>query len=376
LNTYITTVLQDIKTHYNPEKHSYDGVVSATCGLIQLLCLLKEKQYQQSVFTDDDLKGMVEWIKENSRYNAQSSFDKRNIVLALSCIKNKNSLSDYGLTQAEYNNMISSALNIPENENSEYSEIDICQIISTCLLNQETHEENIKNRLEEIKNKQTFLGAWNNLKDRHDNIGRTAQVIIFLIRKFNSLKTYINENELENIIYRGILFLRSKYNNKNWGDEDIQATAKAAHAIFLYNERNHASMYDYDVLKIIEEENSEITFSEIIKDLTSNLRKYQVSYNTLKIKKETLQEEKDNLNNTNRQLENDSAKSKKLNAVITYSLIIIVAILVTFLLKGIIEDNIYYSIIAGFITAIILGSANFAVQNFNKISNKSKEKSQ
>ncbi|NOQ24514.1 MAG: hypothetical protein GQ564_04055 [Bacteroidales bacterium] len=374
LNDYIIPVLEDIKEHtnkgidrqYNQSKYSYDGVVSTTCGFVRLLLLLREKKYEQSIFTDEDLKETIRWITEKERFKAQSPFDKRNIVLTLSLIQN---LSAYDITKEQYSEMITNALQNKAGS-AEYSEIEICQIISIYLLNQETNENEIKHLLKYLKNNQ-ILGAWNS------NIGRTAKVLIFLLQNFDNLKSkYINENDLADMVYRGILYLRSKCNNKNWGNEDIQATAKAAHAIFLNNERNRASMYDHEVLKIIEEENSEITYSEIIEDLTNNLREYSLSYNQLKKEKETLYTTNKTLKEEMSQLENIFHKKQTRNATITYSLIISVAILFTFLVKELIDINIYYSIIAGFITAIILGVANFSVQNFNNIKNKSKNKIQ
>lgn len=364
LNDYIIPVLNDIKghtdkglrRHYNQSKYSYDGVVSATCGLIRLLLLLKNKGYEQTIFNDDDLKGSIEWITENERFKAQSPFDKRSIVLTLSLIQD---LNRYNITEEQYSEMIAAASQDIAGK-SEYSEIEKCQIISIYLLKQEANENEIKSLIKSIKDDQV-LGAWSN------NIGRTANVLIFLLQNFDKLESkFIGESDLENMIYRGILFLRSKYNNKNWGDEDIQATAKAAHAIFLNNERNHASVYDYHVLKIIEEENSEISYTEIIKDLTDNLRSYRLSYNQLKENERTLQIANHNLKDEKQQFINDFYKKQTRNATIIYCLVIVIAILITIFSEKIININIYYSIIAGFVIAIILGLVNYFVQKLDK----------
>jgi len=387
LNDYIIPVLDDIKGnkeksikgHYQCSEtgSSYDGVVSATCELIQLLLLLKEKGYEQSILTDVDLSKMIAWISEEKRFNAQSPFDKRNVVFTLG--KVKNSLNDYNITQERYSEMIKDSLQTDADNTDEFSEIEICQLISIRLLLEE--DEDTQNRLKKllniIKNNQTPVGTWS----EHKNIGSTSYILIFLLQNFNKLKLYINENDLEDIIYRGILFLRSKFKNKkNWGDDDIQATAKAAHAIFLYNEKNHSSMYDYDILKIIEEEDAEIASSTVIKDLTDNLKKHKEDFKVSEEnriisenEKQNLQNEKTNLEKEKEHSENEFNKKQTINDAITYSLIVIVAILVTFLLKGVIEDNIWYSIIAGFVTAIILGGAKFVTRKFNKIKSKSKK---
>jgi len=364
LNEYIIPVLNDIKNHtnkginreYNQSKYSYDGVVSVTCGLVRLLLLLRERKYEQSIFTDDDLKGTIEWIIEKERFKTQTPFDKRNIVFTLSLIEN---LSDYNIETKQYLKMISSSLQNKAGS-AEYSEIEICQIISIYLFNQEANESEIKSLLGALKNSQV-RGAWNN------NIGRSAKVLIFLLQNFDRLKNkYIVENDLEDMIYCGVLFLRSKYSNGNWGSEDIQANAKAAHAIFLNNQRNSASIYVHEVLKIIEEENSEIACFEIIEDLTDNLRQYRISYNQLKKEKEESSSENQVLTDK----ENIFLKKQAMNAKIIYGLIIIIAILITFFIKKTININIYYSIISGLIIVIILGSVNFSVQKINKVESK------
>jgi hypothetical protein len=370
LDDYIIPILSDIKKHtnkgvnrnYNQSQYSYDGVVSVTCGLVRLLLLLKNKNISQTIFTDNDIKGTIEWISNKNRFNEQSPFDKRNIVLTLSLIDD---LSNYNITQEQYYEMI----NLSSHNKAgitKYSEIEICQIISIYLLNEEANENEIKTLLKTLKDYQT-IGSWSN------NIGRTSDVLIFLLQNFDKLKKlFIAEKELDSMINSGILFLRSRFNNKNWGDEDIQATAKAAHAIFLNNERNHASIYDYDVLKTIDEDNSEISYAEIIRDLTDNLREYSKSYTRLKDEKVTLQNEKQSLTIEKQQLESKFYKKQTRNAAFTYSLIIAFSILCIYLFKELIDENIYYSIIAGFITAIILGIAHYSVQNFNRIKDKSK----
>jgi hypothetical protein len=246
------------------------------------------------------------------------------------------------------------------------SEIEICQIISVLMLQNNTDDTECKGRLEELINKQTSSGAWNVSHNGHDNIGRTAHVLIFLLQKFDTLKNYIDEDNFNKVIYRGILFLREKFNGKNWGDEDIQATAKAAQAIFLYNKKNHASMYDYEVLKIIEEENNEITSFAIIKDLTDQLKKYRTVCGELEGSKNDSEKVNDELKLQNIELEKVIEKVRSRNVIINYTLIIVIAILAMMTFKTYINENIYYSIIAGFITAVILSIANYAANRFNK----------
>lgn len=335
IECYIEPIFKDIKTHYNLEKHSYDGVVSATCGLIQLICLLKENNHNQNVFLDSDFKGMIEWVTNEEKFKQQSVFDKRNVAITIGRVYK---LDRTLISEAIYRNLLNEALKEGVGD-KEYSEIEVCQIISICLLSQDREAKKIiKAQLDAIKKMQTSTGAWS-MNNGNENIGRTAHVLIFLLENFDRLHEYMKD-DLKGIIYKGILFLRSKYNGKNWGDEDIQATAKATHAIFLYNEKYHTSMYDYDIIKIIDDENYEITYSTIIGDLAENLKVYRDHHNRLKSENEMLRKE--------------SFKNKRIknfnDYLITVSLVII-GVLIFCVLRTTLGSELWLSIVGGLLAS-------------------------
>jgi Fe2+ transport system protein B len=164
----------------------------------------------------------------------------------------------------------------------EYSEIDLCKNISVCLVC-ENREKEIIELLVHLKRNQTPSGRWT-------NTGRTAHVLVFLLNNLSKLKSISNTDiSIDDMIYNGILHLRSEYNwkNANW-DNDIQATAKAIHAIGLYNKQYKYSTQDF--FKTLEIESDKIYSATVIHNVSESMRKLRQQSNEMIVQVEKLTE--------------------------------------------------------------------------------------
>ena len=147
------------------------------------------------------------------------------------------------------------------------TEIDVCRQIECCLLCESSNQERLKELLANLRRRQSPDGLWT-------NTGRTAHVLVFLLERLDVISSLKYEdaagNICEQLIYNGVLALRSKYNwsNGNW-DNDLQATAKATHAIGLYNARYKYSTQDF--LKVIESETEQMQSSGLVCNLSERL---------------------------------------------------------------------------------------------------------
>lgn len=282
IGTYITPILKDIRKHY--ADFSYDGVTGATCGLIELLLLI-EKKYPRELsnegYGSEDIKGMLKWLTD--KFSTQSTYDKQTVILTLNKYHSEIiSTNRFGIDEKKYKELVNVVKISPSSDYShleEFSEIDLCRNISVCIVCGERENE-ILELLRQLKRNQNPSGKWT-------NTGRTAHALVFLLNNFNVLKGIPNSDvSIDDLIYNGILYLRSEYNWKNHWDNDIQATAKAIHAIGLYNKHYKYSTQDF--FKTLEIESDKIYSASVLHNVSESMRNLRQHSNEMIIKIEKL----------------------------------------------------------------------------------------
>jgi len=285
IETYISPILNDIRKHYT--EYSYDGIMGATCGLFELMILLRSRYNKELIkerFSPNDFNGILGWIFD--KYDSQSAYDKQTAMLTLHKYYSEIFLSKkYKVEKDKYSEMLESVCSTTHVDNAmpdKDSEIDLCRTISVCLLC-ENREAEIVDLLRKLKTIQTPSGRWT-------NTGRTAHVLVFLLKNLLRLKSLASaEINIDDMIYNGILHLRSEYNwkNANW-DNDIQATAKAIHAIGMYNRLYKYSTQDF--FKTLEVESDKIYSATVIHNVSESMRMLRQRTNEMLLKIESLTE--------------------------------------------------------------------------------------
>lgn len=273
IRSYIIPIISDIKKHY--DSGSYDGVMGATCGLLELVELFE--RVSQSKLQDIVIKDILTWITD--KFSTQSNYDKQTAVITLEEIRTK----IFGVDTNKLAEMKSNVCNTFHADyfNIEsYTEMDLCKNISVCLLCG-NREREIVGLLDHLRKNQTPSGKWT-------NTGRTAHVLVFLLKNLKILRSKISRDiNVDDMIYNGILFLRSQYNWQlgNW-DNDLQATAKATQAIGLYND-----MYKYstqDFFKTLETESDKIYSASVIHNISEGMAKLRSELSAKQLKLEGL----------------------------------------------------------------------------------------
>lgn len=250
---FISPVLEDIRKHY--KDGSYDAVMGVTCGLLELIVLLQKSDLPRcrvAGFGEDATKEIYRWIISN--VESQSLDDKRNALTTISCIALdlREVVTDpecYSVrTMSDVLEGILRDVDQIDMTAEEMSEVELCRFIKACLLRGSNVANRISKLLNGLSHRQETSGAW-------ANVGRTAHVLVFLLESFDALQVATQSTDtmrrFEHIIHNGVLFLRSRYNwdHANWND-DLQATAKATHAISLFNKRYAYSTQEFlDALK-------------------------------------------------------------------------------------------------------------------------------
>ena len=369
IESYITPITKDIKKHY--AGYTYDGVIAATCGLLELLLLLQKKykdELKKEGFTNDDCKGMVTGIIE--KFNSQPLYDKQTSILTLHKYYQEifNSITNQ-IEKERYSEMLHLVSNKPYSENlpiDKYSEIDLCRNISVSLLSDDKQTE-IAELFESLKKSQSVSGRWT-------NSGRTAHVLVFLLKNFPKLKDVaLADTSIDDVIYNGILYLRSQYDerNHNW-DNDIQATAKAIHAIGLYNIQYKYSNQDF--FKILEVESDKIYSATVIHNVSESMRKLRQQSNEsiLRIESLILESKKSQteIEDNKRSIENfelyeneniKEVKRAKLIAIVSATLAIFFFIHISIRHPKAVWEEItkidYVDVVFGFILGLILTEA-------------------
>lgn len=272
ISEFIKPVLQDIQEHYRDG--SYDGVMGATCGLLELILLLHkydQSEYEASGFGEEATHQICNWILNN--VSSQTIDDQRTALLALSRQKNE-LIRIHGIDDKSMSSVLEGVLegmlrdiDRVDMASEHITEVELCRFIEACLMHGQDSSGRISKLLHGLSNRQATSGAWS-------NIGRTAHVLVFLLDNLDSLKVATDSSgdmaRCENMIYNGVLYLRTSYDwdNANWND-DLQATAKASHAIGLGNKKYEYSTQEF--LDTLKGESETIQSANLIRTLGNRL---------------------------------------------------------------------------------------------------------
>jgi len=306
---YIVNILDDIKKHYTD--NNYDGVVGATCGLLEILLIWQEKYphvLAGASIVHSDIQQTINWLL--SKFPSQSNYDKQTIISTLH--KYNSLILKLGLSVniPDENDLKQQLDNTSINDFSKITELDICRLIEWHIIQNNT--DGINNCLIQLKNRQNVGGKWVNIR-------RTATILVSLLSNIKSLSY---NDILDDMIYNGILFLRSSYNWKfsNW-DNDIQATAKALHAIGLYN-----SIYKYstqDFFKTLEVESDTVYAASVVLNVSENIRNLRNDTNEISVKLKDINQKYnaaiETIERQNSTIENLNTKVRKAAMSITAS---------------------------------------------------------
>lgn len=272
ITSYIAPILCDIESHY--KDGSYDGVMGATTGLLELTILFEQQKAKKDIPSYGvTAKESLNWIITN--FKEQSNFDKQTAVLALDRVKSflyKDDNLNFNIDEFSFlKNTVCESFYPDFLSIDNYTEIDLCKNILICFLCG-NRERELGAFLEHLWKRQTPSGKWT-------SIVRTAYVLVFLLKHIDDLKKKaINDINIDTMIYNGILYLRSEYNwkNGNW-DNDLLATTKSIHAIGLYNE-----MYNYstqDFFNTLESESVKIYSASVVSTANESLRNLREKLN-------------------------------------------------------------------------------------------------
>jgi hypothetical protein len=226
--------------------------------------------YCQSGFTKTSVTDVCAWISEN--ISSQSSNDKQTAYLTLRQVKRPAFAEDKMQELAED---IYHDIKLSDLSEDDATELDVCRYIAICLECDSSNLKLIRGMLANLRKRQSPEGGWS-------NIGRTAHVLVFLLEHLKQLPAgkdlHSDGPKCEDMIYKGILFLRANYNwnTGNW-DGDLQATAKAAHAIGLYNQLFKYTTQEF--LNTIERESARMQSGELIKELSGRINHLIVEAN-------------------------------------------------------------------------------------------------
>jgi hypothetical protein len=280
VSRYVPGVLSDISKH--TRSGGYDGVIGATCGLLVLLSRLR-KRYPEELaakgFDDAAIKEIVEWIA--SSWGSQSSNGKQ--VASLVLLRDPEHRAvleaspDFSVDVMK-RDLRSSLPNVLSGYH-DYTAVDLCRVLE-CHLLVESSDEAIIQIIDRLRELQEPNGGWN-------TTGRTAAVLVTLLQNWDAIAGILrNTIDLDNMVYAGILHIRSQYDaeTSSW-HRHFQTTARAVHAIGLYNSLfRHSTQEFFEVIhanlgrmnSAVAIQTSRIEFGSLVDD-NSRIRKLHLS---------------------------------------------------------------------------------------------------
>jgi hypothetical protein len=239
---YVRPFLNELVRHL--KDGSYDGVMGATCGMIRIIGGLWKNyrsECEEAGFGEDKIGESVRWMLAN--VYTQSDQDRFSVFIAI------HELRGVGLYLREIDRIealtedILRILNRLSVDESAEGEIALCRYLESAIICCGASDEKVPWLLDALERLQSPNGSWG-------NIGRTAHVLLIILTNWDQLR--INsmpsglKNKVESMIYRGTLYLRGRF---NWGkgswEDDVQATAKATHAIGIHNRIFSYSTQDF-----------------------------------------------------------------------------------------------------------------------------------
>lgn len=253
-NYFLPHLYNELSLHFSKGEQingSYDNVINATCKLLELLSIIFENYVgEEEIFNKfpiENLKRKVElWLNEKLfDGNFYSNFDLLYILSAL--YKSNYTINQNQEQQREINSKTQNIITSYRNNNyTKCSNVVLCQLlflISELFQNRTIPENKASSLIEEIllllRSRQNDEGEWKNLSE-------TAEVTLNLLDiTFNGSGMY-EFPIIENSVMSAIEYLYRSYNFKTycWGN-DINTTAKALHAIGLYDKNKNYSANDF-----------------------------------------------------------------------------------------------------------------------------------
>ena len=231
-SSFVPPVLDDIGRHLRDG--SYDSVIGATCGLLDLMITIHQSNPSLAASESRILlwaTNAARWIL--SKFPGQSGSSKQTAILTLA--RYTTYFGDSSFDEVERARLAESRLEVRRNLNEVsgslfgYAEVDICRMIRLCL--EYGTMDVIADRL------LGALGASQGINGMWRTPTRTAHVVITLMENLDALTAISGgESTISDMLNAAVLYLRSEYDevNHNWGG-DLQASAKAIHALGLHN---------------------------------------------------------------------------------------------------------------------------------------------
>jgi hypothetical protein len=278
VSNYIPSLFRNIETHYLDG--SYDAVIGATCGLLDLTVLLinnSPSALSKTNFGSSQVREMLHWLM--SSRNSDSEYDLQTIALTIAKVYNyldqEMMLDQYHQEILDLKKIAEDSLNNILQSPKDCSEMDICRFISLAIF-LKRKDTSCEILLIMLKDLQAVNGKWT-------NIVRTAHVLTFLMKNANDLKALgvnLDKIGISDLIYQGILFLRSEYRPSlgNW-DNDLQATAKSTYAVGLYNELYQYSTQDF--FHALDRDEEVMQYSDSLKNLGQSMDLIRANSNDL-----------------------------------------------------------------------------------------------
>lgn len=263
VSSYLPSIFRDIRRH--SEDGSYDGIMGATCGLVELKIALvaSHAKIMEDTGTDTaDIDRTWLWIHEN--FGKQSLYEAQTAFLTIARLERAN-LTPH---QQEHLKLMQDQMKRSVRQLLEETELDISRKIAVCLLCGDLEDET-ERLLRLLASRQEPDGRWVSEK-------RTAFVLTLLLRDVVSVIPERLGRTLDDIIYSGVVFLRSCHDASvgNW-DGDVQTTAKALHAIGLYNQLYGHSTQDF--FESIRPESREVGASAVFQSASDALARMRIS---------------------------------------------------------------------------------------------------
>lgn len=353
IKPYIAGIFKDINGHY--KDGSYDGVLAPTCGLLEILNLIKTNDNYASELPNikEMLKETIAWLI--AKYTNTSNYNKKFIVRAF---------HRAGLMPAliksfpDSNNFLSDLYGIATTDTvaiEAKSEVALCLDIEICIIYNkcsQTDEQIIKKMIKDCLAKllkgQMQTGRWD------DNLGKTARILLFLMEY--ELKLPADKREMVGkAIESGIIALRkdiTRTNKNNW-EKNIVTTANAISALVLsdgrakYESKDFLSQISYEV-KLSSSYNS-------LSLALSTLGRVLGSYNDSQLELKSLRKTKE-------QYDKDQIKIYVLVNVATISILLLISYYIFLWLENEIlfrkllyESFMWIPITAGIVIAAIIG---------------------
>lgn len=278
-STYIKPVYGELLDHIvkkNQVIDSYDGVINATCKLVELLhCVFNDDNYFKEVVSKYEAlpsnveKLCIQWL-ESKLFNPETSkHNKLSILTVLikienTCLNEKIKVDDID----DLNHIIFNTVVEYEENLDSCSNIELCDLLLLlCCIDlngnskYEVEKENINNMIAVIINillkSQSINGEWK-------NISETSEILIYLFSIIDFIDSEVLINSVNVAIMNAVEYIYNKYDNSTgtW-QNDYNSTSKSIHALELYDKYFNYSANDFfNYIQLNNQNNFENLFQE------------------------------------------------------------------------------------------------------------------